>query len=119
MRPASAATTLIEQHHAVRRRVEQPPMPRRTPRAGTAVKNDGRLAPGIAAHLPVDEITASDLQHALRMRFDLGIQAWHTSLSAETRPQCLTRCNAQKGEALRPASTPQGITWTPDVGVVG
>ena len=76
---------LIKQHNAVHSRIEQPPMPRRTPRAGTTVEDDRRPAPGVAAHLPVDEVTTSDLQHALGIRFDLGIQVWQSS-SIETWP---------------------------------
>lgn len=30
-------------------------------------------------HTSQETSTASDLQHALRIRFDLGIQVWHTS----------------------------------------
>lgn len=81
MRPAPPTTTLIKQHNAVRSRIEQPPMPRRTPRTRTAVQDDSRLTLGIAAHLPVDEITTSDLQHALRIRFDLGYRSGISRLS--------------------------------------
>ena len=85
MRPTPSTTTLIEQHDAVDIRIEEPPMPRCTPRAGTTVWDDSRLAPGIAAHLPVDEITTSDLEHAVRIRFDLGIQVWPRQLELGLR----------------------------------
>ena len=50
----AAAAALIEQQHAILLRIEQPAMLGRAAGARTAMQEDGGLALGIAAHLPID-----------------------------------------------------------------
>src|SRR5436309_1081497 len=55
-RCAAAAAALIEEDDSVDGRIEELSPPGRTAGAGTAVEDEGRLAPGIATSLPVDGI---------------------------------------------------------------
>src|SRR5213078_4023783 len=64
VRPAAAAVSLVEEHRQVGVRVEERSPPRRAARAGTAVEGNRRLAVGVAAELPVDEIAVADLEEA-------------------------------------------------------
>ncbi len=70
VRPAPAAAALVEQDHPVPLRVEQPAAPGVAPGAGAAVHDQGGLAPGVAAGLPVHQVAVAGLQHALRVRLD-------------------------------------------------
>jgi hypothetical protein len=62
--PALAAAALVEQHDPVARRVEQPPHVRGQAAAGSAVQEHRRLAVRVAALLPVDLLTVTDLEQA-------------------------------------------------------
>ncbi len=62
--------TLIEQHHPIRRRIEELPMKRRAAGARSAVKKDGGEALGIPAHLVGKPVSARHRQHAGVVRSD-------------------------------------------------
>ena len=74
---AAPAAPLVEQDHPVGVGVEDPPHPRRAARPRAAVEHHRRLALGVAAHLPVDELAVADLQHALIVGLDLGVAPRH------------------------------------------
>jgi hypothetical protein len=61
MRRAATASALVEEHDPVESGIERPTIPGRASRSGSAMKDDGRLAFGIAASLPVDTVSLSDV----------------------------------------------------------
>ena len=74
VRPALAATALIEQYDAIACRVEQPPDRGLEPSARPAVQEDNRLAGRIATLFPVNLLTVADIQHAGGVRLDRWIK---------------------------------------------
>jgi hypothetical protein len=89
MRPAAAASALVEQDDAVARGIEEPPCAGVATRAGSAMQEERRLAVGPATFLPVDFVAIADGQVALAARLDRWIQPapgiagvaqdWHSS----------------------------------------
>ena len=77
MRRASSAIALIKQNDSICEWIEQPAMPRRASRSGTAMQHDGRLAARITARLPVDAVAVANLEHAVIVRFDRWVQVRH------------------------------------------
>jgi phage gpG-like protein len=73
MRRASSAIALIKQNDSICEWIEQPAMPRRASRSGTAMQHDGRLAERTTARLPVDAVAGANLEHAVIVRFDRWI----------------------------------------------
>ena len=86
VRPAASAAALIEQHDAIRVRIEKAPGAIVAAGAGAAVHEDRRLALGVAAFLVVDLVHRRHAQHAALVRLDRWIQ------------------RAQAGGRLRPAA---------------
>src|SRR5512132_1041560 len=78
VRGASAAVPLVEQDRPVDLRVEQPTLPRRAARPRTAVQDDSRPPVRVAAHLPVQEVALADVEHAVVVGLDRGIQPGHS-----------------------------------------
>src|SRR5262249_46960160 len=92
---AAPAVALVEQDDAVPGWVEEPAVPPRTAGAWTAVQYKSWLAVRIPTRFPVDEVAASDLQHAVCIGFDLGIESCHTlSLSRRYRSMAHTHSQA-------------------------
>ena len=69
----SAAPALIEQEHAVARRIEQPPMIGRAAPARAAVQNHRGPAARMAAQLPSDRVAIRDIENARGVRLDRRI----------------------------------------------
>ena len=67
---APPAAALVELDEAVGLRVEVPPPSRRQAAAGPAVQRHGRLAVRVAADLPVDALTVTDVQHSRVVRLN-------------------------------------------------
>jgi hypothetical protein len=63
IRPTAPASSLVEQHHPIERRVEEPPPGGACARTGPAVKHQSRLAERVAANLPIDEMALTDIEH--------------------------------------------------------
>ncbi len=89
---AASAVALIEEDDVVPRRIEELALPRRTAGARAAVEHEGGPALRIAAGLPVDQVAAADVQHAVGMGLDGGIQAGHavsarSSVTPADRPR--------------------------------
>ena len=74
---APPAAPLIEEHDAVHRWIEERAVPGGAPRTGAPVEDDGRLAEGMAAGLPVDPVAVPDGEHPVLVRFDLRIRIRH------------------------------------------
>ena len=90
----SAAPALIEQEHAVARRIEQPPMIGRGPRRA-AVQNHRGPAARMAA-LPSDRVAIRDIENARGVRLDrrIGMAALCVGRSITMRatfPLCRSR----------------------------
>ena len=62
---AAAAATLFEEHDAVGRGIEESSPVRSTSRARSTVQNYSRLAVGVAALFPVEEVAVADVEPAL------------------------------------------------------
>jgi hypothetical protein len=75
VRAAAAAVALVEQDDPVALRVERAPLAVAAPRAGAAVHDERGLAFRVAADLPVDEVAVADVEQAVVVRLDRGIQA--------------------------------------------
>ncbi|GGP09288.1 hypothetical protein GCM10012278_44380 [Nonomuraea glycinis] len=54
-------------------------------RARTAVHDDGGLAVGVAAHLPVDEVAVADVEMPMVIRLDRGMHRPNVHSAAGTR----------------------------------
>ena len=74
MRGRLAAATLVEQHDAIDRRIEEAPAFRIRAAARATVQEHHRLAVRIAALLVVQRVQRRHRQHAAVERLDLGIQ---------------------------------------------
>ena len=83
VRRASSTAALIEQHDAIRRRIEQSAMPRRAAGTGPAVHHQRRLATRIAARLPVDADAVANIQFPVLIRLDGG----EKGLSLNSHPE--------------------------------
>src|SRR5690349_10307133 len=66
--PTAPAAALVEQHDVVERRIEQTPLPRRTPRARPPMQEQRREARGIATALPVHLVPVAHVQPATGRR---------------------------------------------------
>jgi hypothetical protein len=98
VRPAPLTVALIEQHEAVRARIEESPMPRRAARARAAVQHHGRLPTWVAAGLPVEGISVAHVQHAVGVRLDLWIHAGHLMVRVKVEARRLW--SKKKGDHL-------------------
>ena len=76
-RQAAATPTLVEQHGPVARRIEVPAQPFAAAAAGPAVDHHGRFTLGVSTGLPVERVPATDVEHAVVVRFDLGVEPGH------------------------------------------
>src|ERR1700675_2916000 len=63
MGSAPATVALVELHHSVRGGVEHAPERRRAARSRPTVQYHRGLAIGIAADLPIEMVTVSDIEH--------------------------------------------------------
>ena len=68
IRRAVAAAALIEEHDAIRTRVEEPPPARRAARSRSPVQHDRGLRRAVAVHLPVDQLAIADVELPRRGR---------------------------------------------------
>jgi hypothetical protein len=88
VRRAPSAAALIEQHDAIRDRIEQPAVPPRASRPRATVDHNRRLAARVAARLPVHSVAVTDLQHSVLVWLDLWMHIRHL---ASELPEQLTR----------------------------
>ena len=77
VRGAAPASALVEQHDAVRRRVEQPAPEGSRAGSRPAVQDDGGLALRVSAGLPVHAVAVADVQRAVLVRLDGEIEPGH------------------------------------------
>jgi hypothetical protein len=82
VRPAAAASALVEQQDAVCGRVEPASHPRAAPGSRPAVEYDGGLAGGVTAQLPVDVLAVADVEQPVLVRIDLGLEGWQCGLAS-------------------------------------
>src|ERR1019366_210831 len=63
----SPGPALVEEHHAIRRRIEEATHSWRASRARTPVQHKDRLATRVPARLPVEGIALPDIEHSGRI----------------------------------------------------
>ena len=85
MRLAPTAAALVEEDGPVGAGIEVAAEACGAPRSGTAVQDDRGLTVGITAGFPVHEVPVSDVEHALLVWRDLGIQASPPNCSGQLR----------------------------------
>jgi hypothetical protein len=73
VRRTAAGAALVEQHHPVRRGVEEASPPGPGARSRAAVEDDRRLPGRVAADLPMHEVPVADVEQPLLVRLDLRI----------------------------------------------
>ena len=74
VRSAPAAAALVEEDDPVDVGIEISAHARGTSRAGTAMEDDRGLAARVAADLPIDEVPVADVEHAVVVRLDFGVE---------------------------------------------
>ncbi len=73
----SAAVPLVEQHNAVRRGVEEAPVPGRTTGTGAPVEHHCRLPVRVAACLPVQRVAVAGRESVGLVGLDVWVEAKH------------------------------------------
>ena len=71
---APAGAPLVEQDDSIGRRVEVPAIPRTAPRPWAAVQDDGGLAVRVPAHLPIQALSVTHVEHPGGVGLDVRIR---------------------------------------------
>jgi hypothetical protein len=77
---------LVEEHDAIRRRIEKATHSWRASRTRTSVQHERRLATWVPARLPVEGIAFPDIEHSGRIWLEMRIGAHHHRSFSDHHP---------------------------------